>query len=380
MGYNERALEVCRQVSVIAPLMPEPYMLGLKAARKTNNLDGLQWASLGILGQSWPQEQVSVWQAGVGVAEEVLAKLKAEKRTQEADAFRSVLDKAVERDCVVVVNYTGDAQLDLLVLEPTGSICSYRTPRTASGGMLLGNSISQTSSDNGGGKSEVYVCSQGFNGNYRIAIHRVFGNVATGKVHVKVMTHFLGANPVIVEKTIPLVKDGAQIAFELNDGRRKEPIADQQIANAAAGQLQLNALQSKVGAQVLAQQIDGSISPSAMAGLGGSLNGGVGLGGLRGLGGLGNFPINGGAVGYMPQITQYPEGAMLFAKAVVSADRRYVRVSPSPFFSGIGQVNTFNTFTGANGTSPGGTGGQGFGGLSGGQTTGGTGNFGGGAG
>jgi hypothetical protein len=243
--------------------------------------------------------------------------------------------------------------------------------------MLLGDSISQANTDNGGGKSEVYVCSQGFNGKYRVAIHRVFGNVATGRVHVKVMTHFLGSNPVTVEKTIPLVKDGAQIAFDLNDGRRKEPIADQQIANAAAGQLQLNAMQAKVGPQILAQQINGSISQGAMAGLGGSLNGGIGLGG-RGFGGLGGFPIGGGAVGYMPQITQYPEGAMLMATAVVSADRRYVRVSPSPFFSGIGQVNTFNTFTGASGTSNGGTGGQGFGGLSGGQTTGGAGGFGGG--
>jgi hypothetical protein len=328
---------------------------------------------VGILSQAWPKDQASVWQAGVGVADEVLAKLTAEKRTQEVEAFRAELDKAVERDCAVIVNYTGDAQLDLVVLEPTGSVCSYRAPRTKAGGMLLGDSITQTNTDNGGGKSEVYVCPKGFDGTYKIAIRRVFGNVATGKVHVKVITHYRSKNCLSMEKTIPLVKDEAQVAFDLKDGRRKEAIADQQIANAAAGQMQLNAIQAQVGAQVLAQQIDSSVSQGAMGSLGNSLNGG--LNGLGGLGGLGNFPFNRGAVGYMPKITQYPEGAFMMATAVVSADRRYVRVSPSPMFSGIGQVNTFNSFTGESGTSNGGTGGQGFGGLSGGQTSSGTGGF-----
>ena len=58
----------------------------------------------------------------------------------------------------------------------------------------------------------------------------------------------------------------------------------------------------------------------------------------------------GGPVGFQPQITQLPAGAGLSgagALAVVSADRRYVRVSPIPFFSQIGEVNTFNFGGGA---------------------------------
>jgi hypothetical protein len=364
MGMNQRALDIFRQVSAVEPLRPEPYMLGLKAARATGNLDGLRWASLGILGQAWPKEHRAVWQAGLGVAEEVLAKLKAEGRTREADEFLAALDKAVERDCIVIVNYTGDAQLDLVVQEPTGSVCSFRMPRTASGGALLGDAIAQANGDNGGGKSEVYVCPQGFDGTYRMAIHRVFGNVTAGKVHVKVMTHYRGKNAVSVEKTIPLVKDEAQIAFDLKDGRRKEPIADQQIANAAANQLQNNAQ-----AQILAQQLDASVDPSALGSLAAarSLYGGNG-GGLGGNGLAGNPFFGGrGAVGYQPVIEKYREGASMTVTAVVSADRRYVRCSfpmQGLTFSGIGQVNTFNTVTGQGGTTAGGTGGQGFGGQS----------------
>jgi hypothetical protein len=347
MNFNDRALSVFRQAAALDPLRSEPYLLGLKAARKTGNLDGLRWASLGILSQAWPKEQASVWKAGVGVADEVLAKLKAENRVKEAEAFRAELDRAVERDCVVVVNYSGDAQLDLLVQEPTGSYCSFRMPRTTSGGMLLGNAISQTNEDNGGGKSEVYVCPKGFDGKYQIAIRRVFGKVATGKVHVKVVVHYLGKNPVSIEKTIPLVKDEAKIAFDLRDGRRKEPIADQQIANAAINQMQVNAQ-----AQVLAQQVDSQVSQSAL----GSWAAARSLyGGANGSGA--NNPLapfyGASAVGYEPKITVLPAGAAMGypvpLTAVISADRRYVRITPYPFFSGIGNVTTFNMYSGVTG-------------------------------
>jgi hypothetical protein len=364
LGYNERALDVCRQVAVIDPTRSDSYLLGIKAARQMKDLAGLRWASLGILNQAWSKNDASVWQAGVGVAEEVLKQLEKEKRTEELASFRAALDKAVERDCVVVVNYTGNAQLDLSVLEPTGSVCSYRMPRTASGGLLLGDDVAQTNTDNGGGKSEVYVCPKGFEGNYRIVIQRVFGNVATGKVHVKVITHYLGKNSVAIEKSIPLVKDAVQVAFELRDGRRKEPISDMQIANAAETQMKINA-----GVQVLAQQIEGAVNPAVLGALANSNStsggsGGVGGVGGGGLGGWPDFPFaRGGVVGYQPRITTLPSGASLGATAVISADRRYVRVSPSPVFSGIGEVHTFNTFTGDTGTSSGGNNSSGFSGT-----------------
>jgi hypothetical protein len=46
------------------------------------------------------------------------------------------------------------------------------------------------------------------------------------------------------------------------------------------------------------------------------------------------------------------------ATAVISADRRYVRISSLPFFSSIGNVSTFNFATGGSGTSGSGGGGN----------------------
>ena len=51
-------------------------------------------------------------------------------------------------------------------------------------------------------------------------------------------------------------------------------------------------------------------------------------------------------VGYYPVVTWLPEGASLGASAVVSPDRRYVRMNLQPFFSRVVGVDTFNFRTG----------------------------------
>jgi len=51
-------------------------------------------------------------------------------------------------------------------------------------------------------------------------------------------------------------------------------------------------------------------------------------------------------VGYAPVITTLPSGASLGASAVVSPDRRYVRINAMPFFSQVNGFHTFNMATG----------------------------------
>lgn len=55
------------------------------------------------------------------------------------------------------------------------------------------------------------------------------------------------------------------------------------------------------------------------------------------------YPRN---VTYIPQVTWLPSGASLGASAVVSPDRRYVRMSLSPTFYSIPRVDTYNLNTG----------------------------------
>jgi hypothetical protein len=142
------------------------------------------------------------------------------------------------------------------------------------------------------------------------------------------------------------------VVFTLDNGRRKEALAQHQAANALDTQLAVNR-------QVLMQQLGESADPVTMSMLSRSRGGLPG-----GDGNVGGLPmVGGGAVGYQPVIMWLPQGASMSVTAVVSADRRYVRITATPFFSGVSQVNTFNT---TNGASTGG--GGGIGGNSGGSS------------
>jgi hypothetical protein len=63
-------------------------------------------------------------------------------------------------------------------------------------------------------------------------------------------------------------------------------------------------------------------------------------------------------VGFRPELTVLPASTSLQAFAA-TADRMYVIVAPSPFFSDIVQVTTFNFVTGQTGTTGTTTGGGG---------------------
>ncbi len=86
------------------------------------------------------------------------------------------------------------------------------------------------------------------------------------------------------------------------------------------------------------------------------------------------------SVGFQPQITTVFEGVQLGVSAVVSADRRYVRLAVAPNFQNITDVFTFSFFGGGGGAvgAGGAAGGIGGGGLGGGGGIGGAGGIGGG--
>jgi len=346
LGLKERALQVFRQVAEIEPAWAEPYMHGLKVAQEIEDTDGIKWATLGILRQAWPNEHADVWKLGLFVANSTLEKLRANKDSQgEAKEFEAALDEAVRRDCVVRVTWTGDADVDIMVEEPSGTICSLRSARTTSGGVMLGDGYSRIDSGKPGGYQEVYVCPKGFDGTYRLLVRRVWGKITAGKVKVEVVKHFRSKQADRIARTVSLTDDKAMVVFDLENGRRREALKEHQVAHAAN-------VEMAVGRQILAQQIAAAADPAAMRSLAMSRRA------FNRQGALAPFFGN-RAVGYQPVIITLPEGANMMATAVVSADRRYVRITPAPLFSGIAEVNTFNSATGE-GSTGGGTGGRGF--------------------
>jgi hypothetical protein len=360
-GLEKRALHLFRQTSQVMPWAPQPYVAGLQLAQKLDDLDAIEWATVGILSQPWATQWISVWDTGRNVAQATLERLKSENRKEEADQYQKAIDEAMRRDLVVVVSWTGEADVDLLVEEPAGSICSFRNPRTLSGGIMLGDSVARSKKEErkAEGAQEAYVCPLGYDGDYRVRIRRVWGKVTADKVTVDVFWHYGSKKERTMRRQIDLSGDEAVCTVDLTEGRRTEPLEQMQVANAVANTV-VN--QISLGYQVT-QQLRSQTDYNAAGSMAKSRAKQPGEA-PRGLNPPNPFLMK-GASGYMPVITTLPQGAMMFTSAVVSADRRYVRVTPIPIFSVVSEVNTFNFVSGGSGSSGGG-GQGGFGGGGGG--------------
>ena len=254
------------------------------------------------------------------------------------------MNQALVRDCVVKVTWTGDADVDVLVEEPSGTICSLRNLRTTAGGVMLGDSFSQLGdAKSPDGYSEMYVCPEGFGGKYRILLRRVWGDVTAGKVTVDIYTNYRSKKQGHLHRQIPLAEKDAVVIFDVPSGRRTESLAAHQLANVARAQ-------TAVSRAILAQLLNTVTDSSAVRDFA------VDRRYAQKAGLLG--PNRRRNVGFQPVITTLPSGANISATAVISADRRYVRITPTPLFSSIGQINTFN-FGGGDGGVEGGEGGDG---------------------
>jgi len=338
---ESRAIDVYRQVIKLSPLDYEAYALALQAAQRVEDKAAIRWATLGVLKHSWPRDQQEIFNTARRIALATLEDLKQSGDQNEHDAYQAEVMHALSRDVVVKISWSGDADVDLIVEEPGGTICSLHEPRSIGGGAVSGDSYAGYEEQAKQGFSEEYVCAKAFPGEYRVRVRKVWGEVVAGKVSVDITLH-QGTDHALHERQYIQVFDDedAMIVFQLDDGRREQPLEEQQLQVAIRRQ-------EAISRAVLAQQIAGLSDPTALRGLSReeAFRRRLALGG-------------GGAVGFQPVIITLPAGTQMVATGVISADRRYVRISSAPSFTGIGDVTTF-TFAGAAQQTGGGGGGGG---------------------
>jgi Mg-chelatase subunit ChlD/uncharacterized membrane protein YgcG len=130
VGLEQRALSLFRDVASAVPHRHEPYVQGLAVAQRIGDREAIQWASLGIVSRAWPKEERGTLDKAVRAAEALLLEMRRSGDTAAADQFQEALRDAQARDVRVVVSWTGEADLDLLVEEPSGATCSLRNQRT----------------------------------------------------------------------------------------------------------------------------------------------------------------------------------------------------------------------------------------------------------
>ncbi|MBQ9455624.1 MAG: VWA domain-containing protein [Thermoguttaceae bacterium] len=329
MGYTERALTIYEQLGKMFPDSIQPFVAALNLARRpdVDSVEMMKWASLGLLRQEVEPEDKPDWDAALLCAKAISARLEAEGKTEDAKAFAKDLENALQRDCVVTVSWTGDADIDLFVEEPNGSLCSLMNRRTVGGGFIESNGFTKDGGRDVSSKaSEKYICSQGFPGTYRVMAKRVYGDVTGNKVVVEGTIHYGTGEAKTIKTAIPLENDMCAIEFALDEGRRTEALETARLNTAIA----------KGKESQIAQKLFANVDHKAMADYAASGEGGL----------VPGFVNLSGAVGYMPVIWTLKPGATYGATGVVSADRRYVRISVAPSFSSIKSVKTFNFVTG----------------------------------
>jgi hypothetical protein len=363
-GAERRAIEICRRITRLEPSNREAFALAMTLASKLGATADLEWSCAGVLSHDWPAEQAQIAQRAARLAKATIRELRDQGRADEAMAFEASMDAALIRDLEVEITWDGDADVDLLVEEPIGSVCSHVATRSPAGGVLLtepsaGDATPQrvgrgpvAGRDGGASHRERYVCSEAFPGRYRVLVRRIWGDVAADTVTAELVLHRGTNREERVRKQLPVGAGDVLLNIDLPVGRRQEPLDEARLAQDVR-------VQERIGKAILAQQIAGLADPAAVQSLSQSRSGQPVPGG--------SLPFTpGSAVGYQPVITTLPEGVNLaVTPAVITADRRYVRITTAPLFSGVGQVTQFN-FSGGGAQGTGGAGGMGGGGMGGG--------------
>ena len=220
-NLKEAAIRLYREASEKVPLAHEPYAESLDLAADVGDARTVTWAATRLLSQGWVNIQDELYKKARSRADDFERRLRKEGRDKEADELKEQVRAADTRDLVVVMTWQGDADLDLSVLEPLGTICSAQNRVTAAGGVLARDSFGK---DTGTTKNpgEIYVCARGVPGPYEVRVDRVWGNPLGGRAKLEVTFH-QGSAEEKRETHFVSVTSSKPLVVNLDAGRRTQP-------------------------------------------------------------------------------------------------------------------------------------------------------------
>ena len=337
---NQQALRLYQQASTIDPTRPEPYILAMKLAQEMHDVDVVQWACSGILAHVWTKDFKARHQVAEDVATDTELELLKAGQKDRAAQFRAAIGNARRRDLTVRVEWSGDGDLDLSVKEPFQTTCSMLNPMTASGGILVHDGFGPQREN----CYEEYVCVQAAPGEYRLQIDYLDGTIVGKRFGVTIVSHAGSRLEKITRQTVRLDGPSVTINFKLEGGRRKQPSPEREKQPEPGSAARTSRQELIAQVRGVAGRAGDAAPVAAQAEVGAR---GAGQGGAPQPG----FRLPAGAftagIGFQPVIGFINEGVSLSALAVVSADRRFVRISVAPFFNTLLELQTFSFQGGA---------------------------------
>src|SRR5262249_1988242 len=172
-----------------------------------------RWAATNLLQRDWGMENAVFHEQAKKAINDVAERLEKAGRAADAAQTRALATKNRERDLVIDMVWAEQADIDMTVAEPVGTVCAARTPRTPAGGLWTGDNLKQN--------EETYVAARAFNGSFEVAIRRVWGKPVADKVTIRVTKHQGSDNESVELHTLVLDSKGeAKLKVNMADGRR----------------------------------------------------------------------------------------------------------------------------------------------------------------
>ncbi|MHB1425055.1 MAG: hypothetical protein ACYC3I_17935 [Gemmataceae bacterium] len=333
------ALAFCRQAALLEPGTPYAYEDALNYAELARDPKAMEWAAGNLLSHDWPVENKKLQDRSLQKIDALVKLLDQQGRKDEAERMKDAIAGSRQRDLVIKLNWQGGADLDLHVFEPSGSMCSPLHRQSIGGGVLIGDSLADMT-------GESYLAAEAFSGDYEIEIEKVWGHPLNNKVQVKIIRH--QGTPEEREQLLTIElksRHSERIKVKLEGGRRTETAyvpppnaqkktepAPAELANPSKVFYQLRDLADpeltgvgrrpvsvgvfSQGQPVLPSQIkSGRTTPRAI-------------------------PDNDRTL-YQTRVKPFVQNALdVTASAVLSADRRSVRLSVTPVFNTMTATQT----------------------------------------
>ncbi|OWK44485.1 hypothetical protein [Fimbriiglobus ruber] len=219
LGHQAQAVAYCQRAAALEPNNPAVYANALAYTEKASDVraDVVHWATANLLQRDWADDTVDYHAQAKKRVTAIAKTFAAAGRKDEADDLTRVVTGEKVRDLVVELLFQGQADLDLIVAEPTGAVCSATHRRTTSGGVLKSDILEQTD-DN---RSELYTAAQAFPGAYTVSVVKALGRPLGNRATVKVTRH-QGTDRETVEIFSVDLAAPKPIVIQLDTGGRTE--------------------------------------------------------------------------------------------------------------------------------------------------------------
>ncbi|MEM1062148.1 MAG: hypothetical protein AAGJ97_07465, partial [Planctomycetota bacterium] len=314
-GRPDAAARTLEAAAGLIPELPLTYQAALQVAGNCDDTERsriVAWAAPGLLRTLHDRRATPIRDRTRRVAAREAERLRSEGRAAAAAALDARVAAAATVDLTIEVSWLGGADLDLRITEPGGTVCGPETRRTAGGGNHAGDGFGRSDRDTW----ERYVAPRAASGVYLVTIDRVWGAVTGKRVSLRVVRHGGTADELVSERPIELTGPKTEVFLTLTGGRRgRGEAADlTTVPDREQAPLDLSPTPEGIAAADRFYQSIGGAMPQVAGGA---------------------AAVGPGVAAFAPGVEIISEGIQSGVGAVVSADRRYVRLSVSPSFSNV---------------------------------------------